>query len=337
MLKQEISRVNTVQQGLQGEIRTVKNQTTEMADVIAGKNFQIQTREQERITLLGQIVQSPDRIKREIVEMGTTVEQEKENVAFLGQKIRELTEREEALVQAKADLTKSSKLLDETTDQLKKQHRASEEVEAMKEQIVVQQQQLKELAAGEQQLRRQEQMLQERVARLGRQQEQRRGAAAQSLGNVRKEREQIEQERLASRGKAEDNEARAEALQDEIAQFQAAHEAELDELRGEFGLLQEQVGRRGRVASGCTCACLGYLAGWGLVLLETSVTQGAASAPFYLYASIAPVVPYSYPAFHLRPAHCRSLPSHFLTTLYLIFPVPTHTGVRRSESTTPRC
>lgn len=243
VLAQEISRANAVQQGLQGEVREVKDKTTNVQDSIAGKTFQIQSREQERVTLLGQIVQSPDRIKREIVEMGTAVEQEKENVDFMGQKVRELQAREDALVQAKADLTKSSKLLDETTAQLTKQHQAREEVEAMKEQIGVRQQQLKELAASEQQLKRQETLAKERVARVSRQREQRQDAAKMSLEEVRKERELIEKDRLTSRSKASENEAKARALEEEVASFEQAHEAELQELQKEFGALHEEVSR----------------------------------------------------------------------------------------------
>lgn len=242
-LAAEINSVNTTQAGLQTEIRKVKDETTDVADAIAGKNFQIQTQEQARIALQSQIVQSPDRIKREIVDMGTTLEAEKENVSFLGTKLNELSNRTEALERGKGDVLKATKLLDETMAQLQKNKASKDDLEATKENIGAQQQQLKELAAQEQQHKRAEMLLQERMARMDRQKEQRREAATQALDNVRREREQIEMERAASNAKAETNTEARDAIEEEVASYRRTHDAEMAELGVEFDALHAQIGQ----------------------------------------------------------------------------------------------
>jgi chromosome segregation ATPase len=73
----EINRLNTEQAALQENIHEVKKNTNEMADSVASLVFQIQAQSQDCNVLRSQIVQSPERIKREIVQKSESLEKEK--------------------------------------------------------------------------------------------------------------------------------------------------------------------------------------------------------------------------------------------------------------------
>jgi hypothetical protein len=76
-LMTEITTLNTTQASLQESIRGTKKQTTEVTDAVAQLTFQVETQLQDCNVLQSQIVQSPDRIKREIVERGDALTKEK--------------------------------------------------------------------------------------------------------------------------------------------------------------------------------------------------------------------------------------------------------------------
>lgn len=76
-LMAEINRLNTEQAALQENIHEVKKNTNEMADSVASLVFQIQAQSQDCNVLRSQIVQSPERIKREIVQKSESLEKEK--------------------------------------------------------------------------------------------------------------------------------------------------------------------------------------------------------------------------------------------------------------------
>ena len=73
----EINRLNTEQAALQENIHEVKKNTNEVADSVASLVFQIQAQSQDCNVLRSQIVQSPERIKREIVQKSESLEKEK--------------------------------------------------------------------------------------------------------------------------------------------------------------------------------------------------------------------------------------------------------------------
>lgn len=76
-LTTEINKLNTEQASLQTSIQNVKKETNEMADSVASLLFQIQAQSQDCNVLKSQIVQSPERIKREIVHKSESLEKEK--------------------------------------------------------------------------------------------------------------------------------------------------------------------------------------------------------------------------------------------------------------------
>lgn len=76
-LTEQINQLNTQQAGLQEEVQRVKKEATEVADSVSSLKFQIQAQTQDCNVLRSQIVQSPERIKREIVHKSENLEKDK--------------------------------------------------------------------------------------------------------------------------------------------------------------------------------------------------------------------------------------------------------------------
>jgi kinetochore protein Nuf2 len=119
-LAEEINTLNHTQAELQKEIRSLKDMATETADKIASEVFSVQTKQSECGKLRSQIVQSPERIKREIVEMGQVLDQEKNNVVLGEKKNKELMARLDALTTAETEVLRGKKLLEECIAELKR-------------------------------------------------------------------------------------------------------------------------------------------------------------------------------------------------------------------------
>lgn len=87
----KITELNNEQAGLQGEVRAIKDEITDVSDQASKVVFEVQSVQQECNQMRSQIVQSPERIKKEIVRMGTNVEQEKAALAAAEHRVSALS------------------------------------------------------------------------------------------------------------------------------------------------------------------------------------------------------------------------------------------------------
>lgn len=168
--KREIQELNAFQSRAQASFRADRDVLTDASDALAAKVLEVNQAQQQCRKLEGQIVRSPDRMKREIAMMGNALKGERENVKLAEQKTRELAVRVQGIDQTKADLIKAAKQIDEVASELSRLKEARSSYEQSADSAAAQAQELKEVAAREHQIRREIEMIIERATRAADQQ-----------------------------------------------------------------------------------------------------------------------------------------------------------------------
>ena len=120
--------------------------------------------------------------------------------------------------------------------------RTCSQVKALRSATAVAEHEAAQLAAQHQHLKRQQLGLQERVERLAQQCSVRRDAVESSIEQQLRDREAIDAENAAAAAKRAENDLLARALRERIAELQAAHESQLEEVLDRFHALRGQVG-----------------------------------------------------------------------------------------------
>lgn len=128
-LSVQINQLNEQQATMQGQLREARNQLTDLSDEVAKEIVDIHDVQQECRMLQGQIVQSPERIKREIVTMGAQVEDERNNVSTSDRKGREILVRVESLGGTKQMIGQCAKTLEGIGAEIKRMRSKADENE----------------------------------------------------------------------------------------------------------------------------------------------------------------------------------------------------------------
>jgi len=240
-LSAEINKRNEAQATMQTELRQARNILTDLTDEVAQQIFDINDLQTECRGLQGQIVQSPERIKREIVTMGSQVEAEKENVSTSERKARDLLVRTEALGGTKQTIAKALKTLEDIASEIQRLQTTAEANEGIQEVVQQKGDQLKELRAKEHKIKKQIELARERSSRIAQQQALKREAAAQSMELARREKDLLTNERKMAENQTKRFNDERQALMSLIEQKKAAHAREMEDIRVQQSSLVNQI------------------------------------------------------------------------------------------------
>lgn len=241
-LTAEITEMNKTQATLKANIRKMKDETTSLVDEIASIALQAQTVEQDNMRLKSKIVQSPERMKRDMAELAHSLDVERENTAAIERKAQGLVLAAQTVEAAQTEVNKTMKMAEELSESLSRRKQAEQALEVAREGLQKATRQLQELTTQEQQLAHQLAMAQQRHQRLTQKQEMKRAAATQALEELRKDRGGVEEEAKAARARSAKIEAaRGEQRQRQL-RLRQAHDTEMAAMRAELRTLKEQVG-----------------------------------------------------------------------------------------------
>ena len=156
-------------------------------------------------------------------------------------KSRDLLVKLHGLEKVTDDLTKAHTLMNECEAELEKHKRMMGKIDAAQEAKITHEQKIKELGLEEQTIKRQIGLMHEKVARLSKQTDMKRENAETDLDELRKNRQQIDKERLLVQKRIEDCEAETEAKALELDHLTLMHKQDVDKLREEYKSLFSKV------------------------------------------------------------------------------------------------
>lgn len=242
-LSNQIAELNSKQAGIQAELRTMKDEITNTSDETAKIIFEIQTKQQANSELSSKIVQSPERIKKEIVEMNSSVEDERVNLVGAERRVRELTVRVEGMTLLESDVEKGIKGLTEVASEIERLKKANLEIDESKDAAATENVQLKEITALEQQLKRQIKMVSDRMMNLSSQYDMKQEAGSQSKQMAEKERNRLATEMEKAKAQTVHNQLTAVSTKEKLRALELQQKEEMSILRQEHSDLLKQIGK----------------------------------------------------------------------------------------------
>ncbi|KAG5191100.1 Nuf2 family-domain-containing protein [Tribonema minus] len=227
-MEAQISALNREQAATRAQSGDLKRQANGLKDRLAALDLETKEAIMERERLQAQIVSSPDRIRREMADQQAALEQERTE-GMAAEKQAQRTELTAANVaRAEREVVKATRALDDIEEELGRQKEALREVRAAQRALAENGAKSAAAAADAAVLRRHAARLDEKLAHLRRQGRARAEAADASLAALRAELAEEEAARQAELAEAEAAEAEVRQLEELLAteRAQAAAEAE---------------------------------------------------------------------------------------------------------------
>ncbi|EDQ92083.1 uncharacterized protein MONBRDRAFT_22893 [Monosiga brevicollis MX1] len=233
-LLEEIMSLNDEQNQIQARIKEQKREAAEATDKLSKLSFEAETQFQERNVVQSQIVGSPDRIKRQIVDKEKMLQDMKQRVTAHQNKLKLLRNKTESFQDCKQALENVTRQLNEGLKYKRASTMSADAVAQLESQALAQKGLLQSLHNNEQQLQRQVQMAKERFSRLSKQQSQKRNQNDHSLSQVRAEREALEMEEKENQTQIERLVEECEDLELLLSELQKEHEQVTLEQKANF-------------------------------------------------------------------------------------------------------
>lgn len=240
-LETQITDLNSQQLAMVNQVRSIDNKVIEIDDQTKQLIFENNSKEQECQQLSSKIVQSPERMKKEIVEMHSKVETERETQTEAERRVRDLTVRVERMAQTQADLEKCYKEMKFVEAEINKVKRTQGDVETVKDQVRNKTNKLKELSAQEQNAKRHVSMVNERLMNASNQYEMKKEASSRSLQLTQQERDRLAAEKENTKTLTTENQKQVNATEDKLRDAEKSHKQDMQSLRDEHARLLEQV------------------------------------------------------------------------------------------------
>lgn len=235
----EITQLNKLQASIRQENNTLKKIITDLMDKIATLTVALEEAKATQTKLSAQIVQSPDRLKREMREVMAALESQQKDTAIVEREITTTKKKIETIVRAKEDLRKVMKQMEEIQMEKAKMQEVEKEVETVKSRIAMTELQTMKLREGIEELERHWARMEERIGHARRQHLVKMEAAKQSLELAQKELLLVEKERREGLVQVNAAEATAAAWVTKIQQQREQYSAELSQRIAEFQKLEK--------------------------------------------------------------------------------------------------
>eukprot|EP00050_Salpingoeca_kvevrii_P001337 m.168026 g.168026 ORF g.168026 m.168026 type:complete len:203 (-) comp10351_c0_seq12:425-1033(-) len=172
-----------------------------MADAVAQRKFEVQSIEADIAKLQTQIVQSPDRIRREIAHRSEQLELEKEHVLATERKAMQIKSKVDEYERLASALSRTCTLMETTVEFTNQKKTGKRDLEKLLTTNGQEQQVLRDLSAQHNQVQRQISTAKDKLGRLQRQQEMRRQQETDEMDKLQQDYERVASEQR--HGKAE--------------------------------------------------------------------------------------------------------------------------------------
>jgi kinetochore protein Nuf2 len=259
LMEGDIGSLNSQQAAIRQESTELKRQGNDLKDRISSLALDLKEAALLRERLLGQIVNSPTRIRREMADQQAALEAEKSEALDF---VRSAQQKElccENVAKAHADVQKAVTSIEEVAAELSKQRDALKEVKVTQKTVEDNRAKSSALRAETASLQRQLQRWDEKLAHLRKQARAKIDQAGQVMVGMQTELQAVERERSDGLSKAEAAEAEAmrlgQTLTAQQEQARAEREDMMDSFRGlEAAILSHSKSLRAAVSNGAAPA-----------------------------------------------------------------------------------
>jgi len=188
-----------------------------------------------------QIVQSPEKVRKYIKDMGEALENEKAATEEVERKTREFKARAEGLSKIHKEITRAIQLLEELNAEMNRAKEANRGLKDIKSKISESEAKLRQQEAAETQVGKQLTQMQDKQTRFQKRQETKREGAVISLEEVKRAKANAESELWAAKTKVDQNESMIKQVQQKIAEATREHDTEMALAHERLEQLEEQV------------------------------------------------------------------------------------------------
>ncbi|KZT03575.1 uncharacterized protein LAESUDRAFT_659679 [Laetiporus sulphureus 93-53] len=188
----------------------------------------------------GRIVQSPERIKRNITSMSATAAEEKRTVNAHETKIRDLQTKIAALLNIEKDVRSCVEQLQMIEKEANALDAAQKELSDLRDQLDQKKSERTELEMKRERVKKQLANAQEKLERAQRHAEDKRLASQQTIERLQREYEEMAVERRDNDRQVEELRAEADAIERKMAEHLKKSQAELNELLAEYWRLRHE-------------------------------------------------------------------------------------------------
>ncbi|KAL0947262.1 hypothetical protein HGRIS_013383 [Hohenbuehelia grisea] len=219
------------------KLKAEKSELVHRKDVL---NNEIANLSDAVVRTRSRIVQSPERIKRTIVTMGSTASEEKRVVAMHEGKARDLHAKINALLSIEKDLRGCVEQLQTIEKEVRSLEGSQKELADLKDHLEMKQIEQDELHLKSERVSKQFQNAQEKLERAQRHAEDRKINSQKTIERLQQECEQMALERRDNDRQVEDLRGEADEIEAKLSEHLKASQAELNELMGSYWKLRHE-------------------------------------------------------------------------------------------------
>lgn len=240
-LTNDLRELKKIQTSLTNEIDVLKREKTEIAERLTNNQFITVNTKQECMKLRSRIVHSPEKLKQLISDMGTSLASEKNSIASLEKKSRELQNKIDAIEIVEQDILNCIKLMEECEIEIARVEEASRKVVKHQEMVDQKELEVREVEVKDQQLNRQLANAEDKLARIQRSAEAKREAAQKKMSEIRKEYNIMIVERAERAHEIDRKRAMIESTEKKISELRAHIESEVTAVQSEYSKLKSHI------------------------------------------------------------------------------------------------
>ena len=240
-LTSEVTALNKHQAALGTEIKDLKAEANEINDKIANDRFLIHGAKQEREKLKSQIVQSPEKIKKQLQDMSAAVTGERQNVAGQESQLKDVRGRLDSLQRLNKDIKKNLALVEELDGQAEKVKSSKAVLKQTTANVETTGEKLRALSNKDKSVQNQLTATQKKMGSVSTDGEAALHDAQLRLTKLEKERVNLERSQTHNKARLDQNEAVCREARENIERMRKEHDKDVAGMQALCGRLESQV------------------------------------------------------------------------------------------------
>lgn len=247
-LEEDCADLEATISSLQSQQTSYENELGALQDEYLSLKEQVARAEEERddlrsvhSRLSSQIVTSPEKFRRQILEIGQSLQHEQRDTKAAEKKVRELTAWLANIDQAQGEVNSALEAINEVRNEVERQKNMISDLDGHKSRLSSLQAALSELRQNSQQQSRSIARFEEKISSLRRQATQRATDSQENMEALHKQIVEAEAFRLQAKSRAERLEGEAQRLEKELQVENATRDQELQDIRSTYAKLEKKV------------------------------------------------------------------------------------------------
>jgi kinetochore protein Nuf2 len=240
-LTNELYDLKRIEGQTMAEYDKLKVEKAELTSRLDNNSLMRQNTEREIQKVRARIVHSPEKLKQQLIDMTSSLSNEKQYLSEKGKKSRELVAKIDILTQLEADVQSCIKLMEECDSELIRVETAHKKVIQNEENVEQKRLEVRELSVRDTQLQRQLANAEDKLARANRQLDAKREATRARMSKITEERKVVQEDRMQIDIEMDKKKALIESMYTKINELRQEVQAEVDSVNIEFTRLRSHV------------------------------------------------------------------------------------------------